>query len=62
MLEEIFEYIGVFYNRKRLHSSLGNLTPVEFEEAIEGECLDTTQPEKTPLRPATEVVSEQSIA
>ena len=30
----IFEYIEVFYNRQRLHSTLGYLTPVECEEAI----------------------------
>lgn len=27
----IFDYIEVFYNRKRLHTKLGNLSPVEFE-------------------------------
>jgi hypothetical protein len=27
----IFEYIGGFHNRQRLHSSLGWATPLEFE-------------------------------
>ncbi len=58
----IFEYVEVFYNRQRLHSSLGNVTPVEFEEALSEGCLDITQPEKTRLRPATKVVSEASTA
>jgi putative transposase len=30
----IFEYLEVFYNRQRLHSSLGYRTPVEYETAI----------------------------
>jgi putative transposase len=28
----IFEYIEVFYNRKRKHSSLGYLSPVDYEK------------------------------
>lgn len=28
---EIFEYIECFYNRVRIHSALGNLSPAEFE-------------------------------
>lgn len=28
----LFEYIEIFYNRKRLHSSLGYLSPVEYEK------------------------------
>jgi transposase InsO family protein len=28
----VFEYIEVFYNRKRLHSSLGYKSPVEYEK------------------------------
>ncbi|PHQ81858.1 MAG: hypothetical protein COB66_01170 [Coxiella sp. (in: Bacteria)] len=29
-----FEYIEVYYNRKRLHPTLGYMSPDEFEEKI----------------------------
>ena len=29
---EIFKYIEVWYNRKRMHSSLGYLSPLGFKE------------------------------
>ncbi len=30
--KQIFEYIEVFYNRQRLHSALGNMSPAEHEK------------------------------
>ena len=30
--KEIFEYIESWYNRKRIHSKLGYLSPIEFEK------------------------------
>ena len=30
---EIFRFVEGFYNRKRRHSGLGYLSPVEFEQA-----------------------------
>jgi transposase InsO family protein len=32
--QAIFEYIEVFYNRQRMHSANGNLSPMEFEEKM----------------------------
>ena len=31
---EVFDYIEVFYNRKRRHSSLGGISPDEFEKRL----------------------------
>lgn len=32
--KEIFEYIEVFYNRERLHSSLGYVSPADYERQL----------------------------
>jgi transposase InsO family protein len=32
--QSLFEYIEAFYNRKRMHSSLGYVSPVEFESSL----------------------------
>ena len=32
----IFDYIEVFYNRKRVHQSLGYCTPEQFEKPLRG--------------------------
>jgi transposase InsO family protein len=30
----IFDYIEVYYNRQRLHSSIGYMTPFEYEQKL----------------------------
>lgn len=32
--KSVFEYIEVYYNRKRMHSSIGYMNPVEFENSL----------------------------
>ena len=32
--QEIFEYVEMYYNRKRAHSSLGYMSPFEFEKRL----------------------------
>lgn len=34
--KSIFEYIEVWYNRNRIHSSIGYMTPVQYEESLAG--------------------------
>ena len=31
-------YIEVYYNRKRVHSSIGMVSPVDYEEIIQKKC------------------------
>jgi len=32
--QAVFEYIEIFYNRIRLHSSLGYMSPIEYEQSF----------------------------
>jgi transposase InsO family protein len=40
---KLFDYIEVFYNQTRLHSSLGYVSPAEFERAITSKQAITSQ-------------------
>jgi putative transposase len=31
---KVFDYIEVFYNRQRIHSSIGNMSPFEYEQQM----------------------------
>jgi len=37
--QRIFEFIEVWYNRQRLHSSLGYLSPAEFESRLNSDMI-----------------------
>ena len=36
---EIFDYIEVFYNKLRIHSAIGNLSPMEYEDMMSKEAV-----------------------
>jgi transposase InsO family protein len=36
----VYRWVHLFYNRKRLHSGIGHLTPVEFEEQLSSQSTD----------------------
>jgi transposase InsO family protein len=38
----VYRWVHLFYNRKRLHSGIGNLTPIEFEERLSSLTNDRT--------------------
>jgi putative transposase len=38
--QQIFEFIEIWYNRQRLHSSLGYLSPVEYEQRLASDMIN----------------------
>ena len=54
-IESIFEYIEVFYNRQRSHSTLNYMSPVEFESKPEASIYKKGASRVKLARPATEV-------
>jgi putative transposase len=61
-MESIFEYIEVFYNRQRSHSTLGYMTPAEFEAKQEALVLKIRSSRVELARPAMKVKLEVNDA
>lgn len=55
----IFEYIEIFHNRKRRHSWLGMLTPIEYEKMDRPSEVASSVP--TPRNPGTIKVSTKAV-
>ena len=51
---EVFEYIEGFYNRRRRHSTLGMLSPLEFETRTLGDPASSVSP-ASPARIPTQI-------
>lgn len=45
----IFDFVEAFYNRERLHSSIGQLPPVEFEKRFHARISLCQQARRSPL-------------
>ena len=43
---ELFDYIEVFYNQRRRHSTLGQISPAEFERRANEEGMDPMENRK----------------
>ncbi len=37
--QNVFEFIEIWYNRRRLHSSLGYLSPAEYEHRLSSDMI-----------------------
>ena len=59
---ELFDYIEVFYNQRRRHSTLGQISPAAFERHAAEEGMDAMEnrPERGfPPRPHPSIFSEK---
>jgi putative transposase len=60
--QQLFEYIEVFYNQRRRHSTLGQISPAAFERRVSEEGVDAMEncPERSfPPRPHPSEFSEK---
>ena len=59
---EVFDYIEVFYNRERRHSTLGQRSPIDYENSTLSPSRPIDAASRIPSHPKINIMSDSAAA